>query len=141
MNESSTLKQLTVDATVANVSVVTAFLDEYLEGLDCPMKAMMQIDVAVDELFGNIANYAYGDKVGKAVVSIDRTSDRPGAVIVFEDEGMKFDPLAKEDPDVTLSVGERSTGGLGIFIVKKTMDDVSYSYENGKNILSVKKYF
>lgn len=141
MKESNTLKQLTVDATVANVSVVTAFFDEYLEGLDCPMKAMMQIDVAVDELFGNIANYAYGDKVGKAVVRIDRTSDRPGVVIEFEDEGMKFDPLAKEDPDVTLSVNERGTGGLGIFIVKKTMDDVSYSYTDGKNILSIKKYF
>lgn len=105
------------------------------------MKVMAQIDVSVDELFGNIANYAYGDETGYAEIRLEDTEEKPGIIIEFEDAGMPFNPLAKEDPDTSLSINERGIGGLGIFIVKKTMDDVYYRYENNCNILGIKKFY
>ena len=100
-------------------------------------KIQMQIDVAVEEIFVNIANYAYSPDTGPATVRLDI---RDGiAVITFIDSGVPYDPLAKPDPDVTLSAEDRPIGGLGIFLVKKSMDSVSYNYESGKNVLRLKK--
>ncbi|MCR5755452.1 MAG: ATP-binding protein [Acetatifactor sp.] len=130
---------MTVDASVENITRVTEFIDEQLELLECSMKAQMQIDVAIDELFGNIAYYAYGQGTGKATVRFcfDESSRR--ASITFIDSGVAYNPLEKEDPDVTLSAEEREIGGLGIFLVKKTMDDVEYKRENEYNILTIYK--
>jgi anti-sigma regulatory factor (Ser/Thr protein kinase) len=101
----------------------------------------MQIDVAVDELFGNIARYAYPEGAGRATVRIEPDPERQEVSITFLDRGIPYDPLQKEDPDVTLSAEERKIGGLGIYIVKKSMDAVSYRYEDGQNILCIlKKY-
>lgn len=133
------MKELTIDATIDNVSVVTAFVDEQLEELGCPMKSQIQVDVAIDELFGNIANYAYNPGVGPAIVRVEVTEAPLAVVITFIDHGVPYDPLKKEDPDVTLSAEEREAGGLGIYIVKKTMDDISYEYKDGQNILKIKK--
>ena len=134
------MKEMTLAATLENITPVTAFIDEQLEALDCSMKAQMQIDVAIDELFGNIARYAYGEKRGDATVRFDFDEATRTASITFIDSGMPFDPLAKPDPDVTLSAQERGIGGLGIFMVKKTMDSLEYSHENGFNILTVHKH-
>lgn len=134
-----TVKELTVQATLENISAVTAFIDEQLEALDCPMKAQMQIDVAIDELFGNIAHYAYGDGVGDATVRFEFNAETRVASITFMDRGVPFNPLESADPDVTLSAEERGIGGLGIFMVKKTMDQLEYSHENGANLLTVRK--
>lgn len=134
-------KELTVDATIENVATVTAFVDEQLEQLNCPAKTQVQVDIAIDELFGNIANYAYNPKVGTATVRIEATDDLLAVVITFIDNGVPYNPLAKADPDVTLPVEEREIGGLGIYMVKKTMDDISYEYKDGKNILRIKKKF
>ena len=134
-------KELTIDATIENVAAVTAFVDEQLEQLNCPAKTQMQVDIAIDELFGNIANYAYNPNVGTATVRVEVTDDLPAVVITFIDNGVPYDPLAKADPDITLSVEEREIGGLGIYMVKKTMDDISYEYKDGKNILRIKKKF
>ena len=133
------MKELTAPATLENITAVTAFVDEQLEALDCPMKAQIQIDVAIDELFGNIAHYAYGDTTGDATVRFDFDEVTRTASLTFIDGGTPFDPLAKADPDVTLSSEERSIGGLGIFMVKKTMDSVKYRYENGFNTLIIHK--
>lgn len=133
------MKELTIDATIDNVAAVTAFIDEQLEKLDCPMKTQMQVDTAIDELFGNIANYAYNPEVGAATVRVEVTENPLAVVITFIDNGVPYDPLAKADPDVTLSAEEREIGGLGIYMVKKTMDDVSYEYKNGQNILRIRK--
>lgn len=133
------MKELTVQATLENISVVTAFIDEQLEALDCSMKAQMQIDVAIDELFGNIAHYAYGDATGDATVRFDFDEAARVASIAFVDSGVPFNPLEKADPDVTLSAEEREIGGLGIFMVKKSMDKLEYSYENGFNNLIIYK--
>ena len=131
------LKEITLDATVENIETVTDFVNELLEQHDCSMKAQMQLDIAIDELFANIAHYAYGDKTGQATVSVDFSED--SVTLTFSDTGVPYDPLAKDDPDVTLSAEERDIGGLGIFMVKKSMDDMIYRYENGKNILSIIK--
>ncbi len=133
------MKELTIDATIDNVAAVTVFVDEQLEQLDCPMKTQMQVDIAIDELFGNIANYAYNPEIGAATVRVEVTENPLAVVITFIDNGVPYDPLAKSDPDITLPAEEREIGGLGIYMVKRTMDDVSYEYKNGQNILKIRK--
>lgn len=134
------MKELTLEATVENLNAVTDFVNEQLELYDCPMKAQMQIDVAIDELFSNIAHYAYNPNVGPATVRVEVAEDPLSVIITFIDNGIPYDPLAKADPDITLSAEERGIGGLGIFMVKKTMDDVTYEYKDGQNILKIKKH-
>ena len=133
------MKELTIAATVDNIETVTAFVDEQLEALDCPMKAQMQINIAVDELFGNIAHYAYHPDVGEATVRVEVVDNPLSVILSFIDGGIPYDPLTAADPDTTLSAEERAIGGLGIFMVKKSMDEIAYRYENGKNILSIRK--
>lgn len=126
-------------AEVKDINEVTAFIEAELEKIDCPMKAVMQINVAVDELFSNIVKYGYPDEAGPVTVKFISHDEPKTVYIRFEDEGIPYNPLTKDDPDTTLSAEERSIGGLGIFVVKKTMDDMKYKYENGKNILTIKK--
>ena len=133
------MKELTIAAKVENIEAVTNFVNEQLEALDCPMKAQMQIDIAIDELFGNIAHYAYNPEIGKATVRVEVIEDPLAVVITFIDNGVPYDPLAKADPDTTLSAEEREIGGLGIYMVKKSMDDITYEYKDGQNILAIKK--
>jgi len=133
------MKELTIAATVENIETVTDFVNEQLESLDCPMKAQMQIDIAIDELFGNIAHYAYNPEIGKATVRVEVVEDPLSVVITFIDNGVPYDPLAKADPDTTLSAEERDIGGLGIYMVKKSMDEITYEYKSGQNILTIKK--
>lgn len=133
------MKELTIDATIENIEKVTAFVNETLESYNCPSKAMVQIDIAIDELFGNIANYAYNPDVGPATVRIEIIDNPMAVVITFADNGVPYDPLAKADPDITQSAEERAIGGLGIYLVKKSMDEISYEYKDGKNILKIKK--
>ena len=118
---------------------VTDLVNEELEAVGCPLKFQVQIDVAIDELFGNIARYAYKDGTGKATVRLEIEDDPACAVLTFVDQGIPFDPLDMPEPDTTLSLKERKIGGLGIFLVKKTMDDMAYQYKDGQNILRIKK--
>ena len=133
------MKELTIEATVDNITAVTDFVNAQLEEMDCPMKAQFQISVAIDELFGNIAHYAYAPETGCATVRVETQQNPPAAVITFVDRGRPYNPLAKADPDTTLQAEHRQIGGLGIFLVKKTMDDMSYEYRDGQNILRIKK--
>ena len=133
------MKELTIAATVENIETVTNFVNEQLEALDCPIKAQMQIDIAIDELFGNIAHYAYNPEIGKATVRVEVIEDPLAVTITFIDNGVPYDPLAKADPDTTLSAEERDIGGLGIYMVKKSMDEITYEYKDGQNILKIKK--
>lgn len=133
------MKELNISATIENIPAVTEFVDEELEACDCPMKAQMQIDIAIDELFGNIARYAYNPEVGPATVRVEVLNDPLAVEITFIDGGIPYDPLKKEDPDITLSAEQREIGGLGIFMVKKSMDSITYEYKDGKNILAIKK--
>lgn len=118
---------------------VSSYVEGWLEEHDCPMKAAMQISVALEEIFVNVAHYAYPNPPGQLDIGLDCADNT--VTVKFIDSGTPFDPLAKEDPDVTLSVEERRIGGLGIFMVKKTMDNVSYEYKDGKNMLTIVKKF
>ena len=133
------MKDLTIEAKVENLNEVLAFVDGQLEEIDCSMKAQMQIDVAVEEIFVNIASYAYTPGVGSATVIFELTQDPAVVTVTFIDRGVPYDPLEKEDPDVTLSAEERGIGGLGIYMAKKAMDDMKYVYRDGQNILSISK--
>ena len=133
------MKILTLKAVLDNIPKVTAFIEEQLEAADCPMKAQMQIDMAVDELFSNIAHYAYGDATGDAAVSFEFDPQTRMVSVTFEDSGVPYDPLKKTDPDVSLSAEEREVGGLGIFLVKKTMDAMEYKRQNDRNVLTIRK--
>ena len=133
------MKELTIAATVENIEVVTAFVNEQLDVLNCPNNARMQINIAIDELFGNIAHYAYYPQIGNVTILTEVIKQPLSIMITFIDQGIPFDPLKKEDPDTGLSAAERDIGGLGIFMVKKSMDEMSYGYRDGKNILSIKK--
>ncbi len=133
------MKELTVKASLANIPVVTEFIDGLLEALDCPMKAQMQIDVAIDELFSNIARYAYPGSQGEATVGFVFDEAERVCSIVFTDSGLPFNPLEQQEPDVSLPADERQIGGLGIFLVRKTMNSIEYRRENGRNILTIRK--
>ncbi|MBR3296478.1 MAG: ATP-binding protein [Firmicutes bacterium] len=132
-------KELTLDATVENLDTVISFVDEELEKMECSMKTQMQIDVAVEEIFVNIAHYAYTPDTGKATIRLETSEDPKSIAVTFIDSGVPYDPLAKPDPDVTLSAEERQIGGLGIYMVKKSMDDMKYEYKDGHNVLTIRK--
>ena len=133
------MQELNIEAKTENLDKVIAFVDEELDKLEISQKIRVQIDVAVEELFVNIAHYAYRPDVGPATVRVEVEKEPPAISITFIDHGIPYDPLAKEDPDITLSAEERNIGGLGIFMVKKSMDYIEYEYKDGQNILHIKK--
>ena len=133
------MKTITIEAGVENIQTVTDFVDRELEALECPLRQQTQISVAVDEIVSNVANYAYVPGTGSLTVNFDFEEQDRTAVLTFIDNGIPYDPLQKEDPDVTLSADKREIGGLGIFLVRKMMDDMIYRREDGKNILTLRK--
>ena len=133
------MRELMLDATVENIMFVTEFVDEQLEQYGCSVKAQMQINIAIDELFGNIAHYAYQPEIGPVTVRVEVTKEPLAVIITFIDKGVPYDPLQTAYPNIALSAEEREFGGLGIYMVKKSMDEVTYEYREGKNILTIKK--
>lgn len=136
-------RQFETSAQLSQLDDVIAFLEQTLEEGDCPMKVMTQICVSVEEIFVNIANYAYPDSTGSCFIDMEvirKDADRRGRMQMYIwDGGKPFDPLAKADPDITLAAEERKIGGLGIWMVKQSMDSVEYEYINQKNKLSLVK--
>ena len=118
---------------------VQAFVEERLAPYACKPKTLMQIAVAVEEIYVNIANYAYKPGTGSARIRAEVSGDPACLTLVFMDCGTPYNPLAKEDPDVTLAAEDRKIGGLGIYMTKVFMDEESYAYEDGQNILTLKK--
>ena len=132
-------QELNIEALEKNLPQVLQFVDHLLELANCPLRIQMQIDLAVEEIFVNIASYAYAPGTGPAVIQAE-VSENPGmAVITLSDRGIAYNPLEKKDPDVTLPARERPVGGLGIFLTKKSMDEVSYAYRDGQNVLTMIK--
>lgn len=129
-------KEITVDSKIENVEALTAFVEKALEPYDPSIKAQTQINVAVDELFSNVVHYSGSEKM---TLILEVNQDVLTATLTFIDDGVAYDPLAKMDPDVTLSAEERQIGGLGIFLVKKTMDNLEYKRDGNRNILKVVK--
>lgn len=134
-------KELTVEAVDKNLTTVRDFVGAELDALGCPPKTQMQIKVAVEEIFINISRYAYSPQTGHATIQVETAQEPKSVSITFLDRGMPFDPLQKPDPDVTLSAEDRQIGGLGIYMVKKSMDEVRYKNIDGQNILTLVKYF
>ena len=131
--------ELEIDAKLGNLDEVLDFVNCHLKNVECPEKIRIQVDIAVEEIFVNIAHYAYNPEVGKATIRVE-ISEKPLAVsLTFMDNGKPYDPLSRKDPDVTLSAEQRQIGGLGIYMVKKSMDEIQYSYSNGTNMLTFKK--
>ena len=131
--------EIKVEADKDNLSDVIAFADAHLEQADCPVKTQMEIELALEEIFINIAKYAYAPGFGEATVRVEITDEPKTAMITLKDQGMPYNPLEKDDPDVSLPAEERDIGGLGIFLTRKTMDEVTYEYADGSNILTMKK--
>ena len=130
-------KELIIDAVPENNDAVVNFVNTELEAIGCPVKTRNQIAISIEEIFVNIAHYAYNPEVGTARICV--TISGGVLQLVFEDSGKPYNPLERVDPDVTASVDERKIGGLGVFMVKKMMDTVEYRYEDGKNRLTMTK--
>lgn len=124
-------------AKVEELDNVTAFIEEECEKIDCPLRDQMQINIALEEMFVNVAHYAYHPEDG--LVEVQVSGEDKTLTISLIDSGTPYNPLAKEDPDVTLDAGDRPIGGLGIFMTKKIMDEVEYKFEDGKNIFTMRK--
>jgi anti-sigma regulatory factor (Ser/Thr protein kinase) len=128
-----------LDAEVSGLDQVLEFVNRKLEEAECPMKTQMQIDIAVEEMFVNIASYAYKPGTGKATIQVRADGKTRTARITLIDSGVPFDPLMKPDPDVTLTAEQRGIGGLGIYMVKKSMDFVTYFRKNEQNTFTMVK--
>ena len=122
-----------------NLDIVLDAIKKHLDENDTPKSLAIPIMVAVEEIFVNIAHYAYGDKIGEAKVGMEVTPDPKKVVVVFRDKGTAYNPLAKEDPDLTLGAEDRPIGGLGIYMTKELMDNMTYVYENDENVLTIEK--
>lgn len=133
------LRELTVDAAVENVRAITDLVDAVLDEANCPLDTRRKLNIVIDEVFSNIAQYAYGSALGTATVKAGLEEDGRTLVLIFQDGGMPYDPLSAKDPDTSLSAMDRPFGGLGILLVKKLMDEISYEYTNGQNILTLRK--
>jgi anti-sigma regulatory factor (Ser/Thr protein kinase) len=130
-------KETNIEAISENLDTALNFVNAELEKMECPPKTQMQIDVVIEEIFVNIVHYAYNPETGFAVIRI-RTG--PNEIrLEFEDRGVPYNPLEKDDPDISVPAKDRPIGGLGVFMVKKIMDTVEYRYEGGSNLLSLKK--
>lgn len=130
---------LTVEANIENIETVTDFVNDQLKLMGCSKRAMRQIDVALDELFSNVCNYAYGSETGHATIKVKELPESNSVQITLEDTGIPFDPLSHDDPDVSKRLEDRAIGGLGILMVKRTMNKVHYEYSKGVNTLTVVK--
>jgi len=133
------VKEITVDAMIENMNTVTAFVDDFLDQIACPMKSRIQINIVIDEIFGNICHYAYKDSVGAVTVRVESGNTPKAVFLTFTDNGIPYNPLDTEDPDITSSSEERKIGGLGIYLVKKNMDEMKYEYVNQQNRLWMEK--
>ena len=135
------MEQITVEATLENLQTVIDFATEQLEARECPMKTSMQLELVIEEIFVNISSYAYHPEIGSATFCMEFVENPDAVLMTFIDGGKPYNPLERDDPDTTLELEERDIGGLGIFLVKKNVDEINYEYADGKNILRMKKFF
>ena len=127
----------TFSAKTESLPLAIEFVEDELGKIGCSMKSVMQISICVEEMFVNVAHYAYEGDDGEVTLNIDKESGLVSITLIAS--GIPFDPLAKDDPDITLSSEDRQIGGLGIFMVKKSMNEVHYERRGEKNIFTMKK--
>ena len=128
------------NAKINELPNVISFVENELKKYEVSFKIISQFNLVVEELFVNIASYAYKENEnGKCKIIIEYDKEKQEVKISFEDNGIKFNPLEKEDPDTNSKIEDMQIGGLGIYIVKESMDNIEYKYENNKNILILSK--
>ena len=133
------MQELIIEARLENLDAVNDFVHNSIADVECSKKVVMQLGVIVEEIFVNIASYSYPEKVGMATIQ-SKIQENPAAItLTFIDNGIKYNPLEKDDPDLELSAEERDIGGLGIYLVKNMVEEISYSYADNKNILTITK--
>ena len=133
------MKSITVPARIDQLEAVLEFIGLELEAHNCPPKAKARLAIAAEEIFVNIARYAYAPREGEATIEIGVAGEPPVAVLRFLDHGIPYNPLEKADPDITLSAEDRKAGGLGVFMAKKIADSIHYAHEADRNILTLIK--
>lgn len=136
MGDSSIKREIRIEAQIANLDTLLALLRADMQKAGCPLDKRTVVEICAEEIFVNIASYAYGESGGEATI-LEEIGENDIS-LCFKDQGMPYDPLKKEDPDTTLSAQERQIGGLGVFFVKKMMEQVSYEYKDGFNCLTMK---
>ncbi|HEY5558026.1 ATP-binding protein [Acetobacterium sp.] len=134
------MKSLTVNASADNLAGVLEFIDAELAAAGSTMKTQFQIDLAVEEIYVNIVHFAYTPDTGDIIIQCDVYGEPPLVEIQFIDQGKPYNPLDNPEPDITLTAEDRAIGGLGVLMVKKSMDVVEYRYEDKQNIMKIKKY-
>lgn len=134
------MEKITVPAKVECIEEIESFVMEKLDFPECPIKAKRHICVVIDEMFSNIAQYSYGDKEGTVDIAYDYDSNEKMITIIFTDSGVPFNPVEFKDPDLKDCMTKEQAGGLGIFITKMLSTSISYTYEDGKNILTLTKH-
>ena len=132
-------KELKLSASEENMELVLQQVEELLQQTGCGETVQMQIMMAAEELFINIAHYAYGGQPGEAVLTMGIEWEPLRFCMTFRDKGIPYNPLEHEDPDITLPAQERQIGGLGIYLIKNTMDKMEYENKDGWNVLSIEK--
>lgn len=131
---SSSFEEISLKPCLDNLDQVTDFIDNLLSEGEVPNKLIFKVNMVIDEIYSNIARYS-----GATEAKVGCNVSENKVILRFIDNGSPYDPTVKEDPDTTLSADERDIGGLGIFMVKKIMDEISYEYKNGRNILILEK--
>ena len=133
------MMELTVPAALEELEHVQEFVEQALEAQGISMKIQMQISIAVEEIYVNIAHYAYHPSIGEATVCCEVGGEPLQVTIGFADAGKPYNPLEQKDPDIMQDADQRQIGGLGVFMVKKLMDEITYEFIDGKNVLTIRK--
>ena len=139
MDSRGECKQISVEAKLENLERVNEFVEYCLKDRDCSAKVKMQLELVVEEIFTNIANYAYGGNVGNVTIEGSLVDGTAKFKLKFMDRGGPYNPLERPDPDINAGIADRPVGGLGIYLVKKNVDDVTYQHKDGQNILTIEK--
>lgn len=133
------MKSLEIPAEKARLGEVTGFVLDFAKNLGFKKKELFELKLCTEEIFVNVASYAYKPDTGMITVTADGSEDPLSVTLLFADSGKPFDPLAKPDPSKKRPLSQAKKGGLGIFLTKKLMDEVSYAYQDGKNVLTIRK--
>ena len=132
-------EELVIEAVVENLDTVNLFVHKFIERFEVSKRTLMQLDLIVEEIFVNIASYAYVPNTGSVKILVEAKEEPITVSLTLIDSGVPYNPLEKYDPDVNLSADDRQIGGLGIFLTKKLVNDISYQYLDGQNILKIEK--
>ncbi|MGN0093066.1 MAG: ATP-binding protein [Methanobrevibacter sp.] len=135
------MEEIIIKADKSNLESILSKIEKSLSNYEISIKSKLQLEIAIEEIFVNISNYAYGDGIGDVRIEYFIDENPLSINIRFIDEGFEFNPLEVSSPDTSLSAEDRDIGGLGLVLVRKNIDSISYEYKDNQNILTIKKLF